>query len=66
MKKKTATRGILQAPYPSQDGGMNYPIKWENGDGPATVRGQGRAYAEGRMVSLHNGQVVGSDGVILG
>ena len=64
--KKTATRGALQTPYPTKDGGLTYPIKWEDGEGPVSIRGTGNAYAEGRMVRLINGKVMSLEGIILG
>ena len=64
-KKKIATRGTLEAPYPVQSGGMVYRVKWRDGEGPLTITDTAGVLAEGAHVRLINGRVTAQDGAFI-
>lgn len=64
-KRKIATRGTLETPYPVRSGGQVFKVTWWDGDGPLTVSDPDCALCEGASVRLIGGQVVTATGLIL-
>ena len=64
-KKKVATRGWVEDPYPARSGGQVFKVTWWDGEGPATVTDVNGVLTPGAQVRLVNGAITAQDGGVV-